>query len=89
MLQQMQPGGIMFKYYFSQAFHFQPLEGFCDTYKDAVGFDKDAAGIGTLLAGAELLMGQPELALFTGKATLVAGGSAAVTDLVGWGYCGK
>jgi hypothetical protein len=27
--------------------------------------------------------------LFTAKATLVAGGSAAVTDLIGWGYCGK
>jgi hypothetical protein len=79
----------MFKYYFAQALNIQPPPGFCDTYKNAVRFDKDAAGVGSLLAGAELVAGQPELALFTAKATLVAGGSAAVTDLVGWGYCGK
>jgi len=89
MVQQMRPGGTMFKYYFAQALNIQPPPGFCDTYKDAVRIDKDAAGVGSLLTGAELVAGQPELALVTAKVTLVAGGSAAVTDLVGWGYCGK
>jgi RHS repeat-associated protein len=89
MLQQLRPGGSMFKYYVEQTFNFKPPKGFCNTYKDAVRFDKDAAAVGGLLTGAELVAGQPELAVFTAKVSLVAGGSAAVTDLVGWGYCGQ
>jgi hypothetical protein len=89
MLQQLRPGGSMFKYYVEQTFNFKPPKGFCNTYKDAVRFDKDAAAVGGLLTGAELVAGQPELAVFTAKVSLVAAGSAAVTDLVGWGYCGE
>ena len=88
MLQQMQPGGSLFKYYFTQALHIQTPKGFCDTYKNNVRFDGDVGWLLSALAGGEALAGQPELAIPTAKVGVTLVASSKVTDLLGWAYCG-